>query len=74
MFVPVVGPVAWLGISGGSTSKTYLLGMDSIGQAAGVVLFALGVRGRVGWERKPGFLLVPMANAEGGGLSASGVF
>ncbi len=74
LVVPIVGPAAWGYSSDGYTDTTELVLLDTVAQATGVVLLTVGLMGREGWERTPGFLLVPVADARGAGLAASGRF
>ena len=77
LLVPVVGPAAWAYTTGGGDGYgegTPTAIADTVVQVAGIVLLSIGLHRREGWERTPGFLLVPVAGAERAGLAATGRF
>ena len=72
LLVPVLGPTAWGSSNGFVSGVTELVILDTAAQATGAVLLTIGLLGRDGWERKPGFLLVPLATSGGAGLAVMG--
>lgn len=74
LFVPVLGPAIWGVTESSDTATGELVVLDTAAQAAGVVFLVLGLNGRDGWERKPGYLLVPTASAGRAGVVATGSF